>query len=79
MSEDIEKTSNFKSAKICIMFLFYVLSFSKKGTLFKGDIIQWRLSFKKIRQFLSFFKIGLFDEKLDYFDEFSTIVQGSRV
>ena len=40
MSGDI--ASNFKSAKICIMFLFYVLRFFKKGdtiqggTLFKG-------------------------------------------
>ena len=42
MSGNIKKTSIFKSAKIWIMFLFYVLSFFKKGdsiqggTLFKG-------------------------------------------
>ena len=42
MSRDINSTSNFKSAKIWIMLLFYVLSFFKKGdtiqggTLFKG-------------------------------------------
>ena len=41
MSGDINKTSNFKSAKIWIMFRFYVLSFLKNrdtiqgGTLFK--------------------------------------------
>ena len=31
------------------MFLFYVLSFFKKGTLFKGDIIQGGTLFKEIR------------------------------
>ena len=42
MSGDIRSTRDFKSAKIWIMFLFYVLSFFKKGdtiqggTLFKG-------------------------------------------
>ena len=42
MSGEIKQTSNFKSAKIWITFLFYVLSFFKKGdtiqggTLFKG-------------------------------------------
>ena len=41
----INWTSNFKIEKIWIMFLFYVLSFFKKGdtvqggTLFKGGII----------------------------------------
>ena len=37
-------SSNFKSAKIWIMFLFYVLIFFKKG-----DIIQGRTLFKEIQ------------------------------
>ena len=44
MSEDISKTSNFKSAKIWIMFRFYVLSFFKTG-----DTIQGGTLFKEIR------------------------------
>ena len=36
MSEDIKQTSNFKSTKIWIMFLFYVLSFFKKGDTIQG-------------------------------------------
>ena len=39
--------SNFKSAKIWILFLFYVLSFFKKG-----DTIQRGTLFKEIRYFL---------------------------
>ena len=44
MSGDIKQTSDFKSAKIWIKFLFYVLSFFKNG-----DIIQGGTLFKEIR------------------------------
>ena len=43
MLGDINETSNFKSAKFLIMFLFHLLSFFKEGdtiqggTLFKGE------------------------------------------
>ena len=36
MSGDINYTRNFKSAKIGIIFLFYVLSFFKKGDTIQG-------------------------------------------
>ena len=39
MSEDINKTSNFKSAKILIMFLFYVLIFFKNGDTIQGGTL----------------------------------------
>ena len=48
MSGDINQTSNFKSAKIWIKFLFYVLSFFKKG-----DTIQGGTLFKEIRYLFS--------------------------
>ena len=49
MSGDINKTNNFKSAKIWIMFLFYVLSFfQKRGHYSRGDLIQGRTLFKEI-------------------------------
>ena len=38
-SGDISESSNFKSAKICIMFLFYVLSFFKNGDTIQGETL----------------------------------------
>ena len=54
----MSRTSNFKSAKIRIMFLFYVLSFYKigdtihRGTLFKGGHYLRKYGILKIVGFL---------------------------
>ena len=40
MSGDINQSSNFKSAKIWIMFLFYVLSFFKNGDTIQGGTLS---------------------------------------
>ena len=61
MSGDIKWTSHFKAAKILRMFLFYILSFFKKGdtiqgrTLFKG----WIRIFKISRFCVLFFRFEL--------------------
>ena len=39
MSKDIKKYSDFKSAKIWIMFLFYVLSLFKRGDTIQGGTL----------------------------------------
>ena len=64
MSGDIYLTSNFKSAKIWTMFLFFK----------KGDTIQGGIFFKKIRYFwfrcFKWFKncsLGCYDAKFDLF------------
>ena len=44
MCGDINKTSNFKSAKIWIMFLFYVITVFKKGNVIQFNLKSASLS-----------------------------------